>query len=357
MPVSFFIGRQVEKFMKTQSGAFLDAFGLQLEIHSFLPILDTEKTPIDGMFYYLDVPICYVVCAYAPKDGDIYRKMLYSFVQHMQSQLADIRCSHIVALEITIHDVGTTSFVDNVDNLIDGVHHIRWQCSCADGNVHTSKNEPSRLLHIEDYLAIAAGKKEASSPPIVQPKNKAPIACITIGVLCTLLLVYSALFLPASQAYIRFGLGRREILQGEYYRFISSMFFHADIRHLLSNGIFLYYFGTRLERIIGLPRFLILYFFCGIGAGVTSLVCHEALAIGASGALYGVFAAMLVLTKRWGAKYVGISFSSLLVMAVYSIGFGFFMPGTDNYAHIGGFLCGIAAILILTIKKFERNRG
>src|SRR5688500_5142217 len=75
-------------------------------------------------------------------------------------------------------------------------------------------------------------------------------------------------------------------LGGQPWRIITSMFLHFGIIHLLVNMYGLYYLGTSLEPAVGTIRFLLVYFFCGIAAGLASLVFNiYTPSAGASGAL------------------------------------------------------------------------
>ena len=139
----------------------------------------------------------------------------------------------------------------------------------------------------------------------------------------------------------------------EYYRFFTCMFLHAGLLHLASNSIYLYYFGVRAERLLGTGKFLVLYLVSGLCGGVFSVLFsgNAGVSIGASGAIYGLLGAMLLLTKKRGARYTGMNYSTMLLLAATAIGFGFLQEGVDNFAHIGGFLGGIAVFSLLLRKK------
>ncbi|MBR3993494.1 MAG: rhomboid family intramembrane serine protease, partial [Anaerotignum sp.] len=73
--------------------------------------------------------------------------------------------------------------------------------------------------------------------------------------------------------------------------------------------------------------------------------------VGASGAIYGLLGAMLLLTKKRGAAYTGMNYSTMLLLAFTAICFGFLEEGVDNFAHIGGFLGGILCFGLFMRKK------
>ena len=157
---------------------------------------------------------------------------------------------------------------------------------------------------------------------------------------------------------------------------VTHMFMHGGFWHLFFNMYTLYIFGTVLERIWGAKKFLLFYFVTGIGAalihtGVEWIQVQSWLTaaaegsmqaqasihmmkmtptVGASGAIYGLLGAMLLLTKKKGSRYTGMSYSTMLLLAATAICMGFFEPNVDNLGHIGGFLGGMAMFCLLLRK-------
>src|SRR5699024_640721 len=79
----------------------------------------------------------------------------------------------------------------------------------------------------------------------------------------------------------------------EWWLFVRSMFLHIGFIHLLMNMLAVYYLGTLVERIYGSLRFIVIYFLAGIGAGFASFAFTTSVSAGASGALFGLFGALL----------------------------------------------------------------
>ena len=79
------------------------------------------------------------------------------------------------------------------------------------------------------------------------------------------------------------------------YQLVTHMFAHGGFAHLLFNMFALWMFGTMLERVWGPKRFFIFYFACGLAAGFAHLVLEFSPAVGASGAITGLFAAFAYL--------------------------------------------------------------
>lgn len=138
----------------------------------------------------------------------------------------------------------------------------------------------------------------------------------------------------------------RVLSNGEYYRFITSMFMHGGISHLVSNMIFLAALGEMLERAIGHVRFALLYFLAGIGGDLFSII-NAVLsqdyytAIGASGAIFGLIGAMLVLVVINDGHYEGISIKRMIFAILYMVYSGMQSEGIDNAAHFGGLVFGV----------------
>ena len=208
---------------------------------------------------------------------------------------------------------------------------------------------------IRDRLlrAAAAGREPEVLVLRDTKEQKTPVATAVIFVICAALLAWCMLSGQREEILSAYGLSREGILAGEYYRFFTCMFLHAGLLHLASNSIYLYYFGVRAERLLGTGKFLVLYLVSGLCGGVFSVLFsgNAGVSIGASGAIYGLLGAMLLLTKKRGARYTGMNYSTMLLLAATAIGFGFLQEGVDNFAHIGGFLGGIAVFSLLLRKK------
>ena len=151
----------------------------------------------------------------------------------------------------------------------------------------------------------------------------------------------------------------RILSNGEYYRSVTSMFLHGGISHIVSNMIFLIALGEMLERAIGHARFVVLYFLSGIGGDIFSMINvvlsqDYYTAIGASGAIFGLIGAMLVLVVLNNGHYEGISIKRMVFAIVYMVYSGMQSEGVDNAAHLGGLVFGVlimtAMYLIETIR-------
>ena len=132
------------------------------------------------------------------------------------------------------------------------------------------------------------------------------------------------------------------IEHGEYYRFITCAFLHGSIVHLLLNLVTLNAFGKELESIFGNYRFLLIFFISAWGASLTSFIFSPYLAIGASGAVFGIIGGLTVFFYKQRGKLVNSNakFKSMYTLAGLNLIFGFLIPNIDYSAHIGGLLIG-----------------
>lgn len=135
------------------------------------------------------------------------------------------------------------------------------------------------------------------------------------------------------------------IQKGEWYRMISSMFLHANIGHLVSNMLILYYIGNVVEKRMGHLPYLVLYFMSGLvgnvfSAGYELLTGYYISSIGASGAVFGVEGALLMLALLHRGKLVEATTGRIAFSIAFSLYCGFTSRNVDNAAHIGGLLMG-----------------
>lgn len=145
-------------------------------------------------------------------------------------------------------------------------------------------------------------------------------------------------------------LARAEVLAGEWWRLVSAMFLHGGVDHLLGNMIVLYIVGIGCEHALGLSGTAFVYFASGVAGSLLSLTFSTGPSVGASGAIFGVAAALIVVLVRYRDRYhlrdkrIGVV---LGIWAAYQLAIGFTLPFVDNFAHIGGLAGGALATLIV----------
>jgi rhomboid protease GluP len=151
---------------------------------------------------------------------------------------------------------------------------------------------------------------------------------------------------PSPEARLLWGANYGPITtQGEWWRLIACTFVHDGIMHIGMNMAIFSYIGSIVERLFGTPRFLGIYLLSGLGASAASMYVHpDVLSVGASGAVLGCLGAFIAFLKRHrseiNAEYVASTLRSFVTLAAIIVLAGFWRPGTDNFAHIGGLITG-----------------
>lgn len=139
--------------------------------------------------------------------------------------------------------------------------------------------------------------------------------------------------------------------QGQWYRLFSSMFLHFGAPHLINNMLVLFVLGQRLEPVTGKIKFFLIYIFGGLGGNMLSLFFdmyagNASLSAGASGAVFAVMGGMIYVIIRHRGRVADLTVRQMLIMAAFSLYFGFASEGVDNVAHIGGLLSGFLIAVI-----------
>jgi membrane associated rhomboid family serine protease len=141
------------------------------------------------------------------------------------------------------------------------------------------------------------------------------------------------------------------IASGESYRFLTSMFLHAGILHLALNMWALWVIGRVIEQALGPTRFLALYLVSGLGGSLAVyLFAAGGPTVGASGAIFGLFAALFILLRK-----VGRDASQLLVLIMINVVFTFTISGISIPGHLGGLATGAIAAMALAYAP-QKNR-
>lgn len=179
------------------------------------------------------------------------------------------------------------------------------------------------------------------------------------------------------------------LVDGQYYRLVTSMFLHADIEHIVSNMIYLVGLGQMIEQMIGHIRFAVLYLLSGLGAGVFSMLYAILTgdiydAVGASGAVFGLIGALFILLvirdfrrrahrrthgvngmpgradisdghdRAMPGGYESISVGKMVFVVAYMIYAGTRAERVDNAAHVGGLVCGLLIMAVMNLIKTRR---
>ncbi len=133
------------------------------------------------------------------------------------------------------------------------------------------------------------------------------------------------------------------IAQGDWWRVLTAAFLHANLTHILFNMYALYIFGPRLETQVGSVPFALLYAASAAGGGAASYLLGPAdqVAVGASGAIFGLFGAWIYVAYRLRTTPAGRAmFNQLGVLLLINLALPLFIPSIDWRAHVGGLIAG-----------------
>ncbi|MDY6911438.1 MAG: rhomboid family intramembrane serine protease [Chloroflexota bacterium] len=213
-----------------------------------------------------------------------------------------------------------------------------------------------------------------------------PVVNISLIVLCIAVFVYELVVGNQDAFFFKFGLIPNELVHGIDYELLltpagtidisspvptwatvfTSMFLHGGWMHFLGNMLFLWVFGDNVEDRFGHFRYLLFYLAAGVAASSLQVLTNTSSdipTIGASGAIAGVLGAYLLLFPRSRVNTAVFFFliTIIRIPAVYLLGFWFVLQffggigsiglsaqsgGIAYWAHVGGFLFGLAVVII-----------
>jgi membrane associated rhomboid family serine protease len=145
----------------------------------------------------------------------------------------------------------------------------------------------------------------------------------------------------------------RGIAAGEVYRLFTAMFIQYGILHLALNMWALWVLGRALEAVLGPLRFAALYLIAGLGGNVAVYVFSSPRVetAGASGAIFGLFAALFVIMRKLGRDT-----SAVIPLLVINLIFTFTVPGISIAGHLGGMVIGgIVAVILAYAPRTART--
>ncbi len=132
--------------------------------------------------------------------------------------------------------------------------------------------------------------------------------------------------------------------QSEFYRLLTSAFLHYGLLHIVLNMLVLAMIGPYLERLLGRWRFAAVYLLAALGGSVAVYVLGSkyTAVVGASGAIFGLFAACLLLVRE-----LGLDPRTLIATIVLNFVLTFSVPDISKLGHIGGFIFGALATVAI----------
>ena len=224
---------------------------------------------------------------------------------------------------------------------------------------------------------LPAGNEELPPPPAAPLRRRsrwaqAPATYLLVGINCAVFVAMVAqgasIWMPSVDQLMRWGADRPDniLIHGEWIRVVTAMFVHVGIIHLATNMWCLWNLGLLAEPLMGSFGLFATYILTGAAGNLLSTsvnwyrAIHESPAApffqagaGASGAVFGIAGALIVLLKSRRLpvpprevsrlRRSVIYFAAINLVIGFSVNFGSGLTGVevDNSAHVGGFLCGL----------------
>jgi membrane associated rhomboid family serine protease len=146
---------------------------------------------------------------------------------------------------------------------------------------------------------------------------------------------------PGGQLFAKMWLDGPDVANGEWWRLITAAFLHASLIHIGFNMLALWWFGAPVEEYLGRARFIGLYLVSGLAGSAGALTQTHNVTVGASGAIFGVLGAMLIL--EWQAT--GRLGGNAMTLIVINLAISFALANISIGGHIGGLIGGILTTL------------
>jgi membrane associated rhomboid family serine protease len=206
--------------------------------------------------------------------------------------------------------------------------------------------------HAYVRAAGSVGQRVRMSMPRTQSAPLVTYALIATNVLVYLVTVAqgTGINAPGGKVFTDGILFGPLVAQGDWWRLFTAAFLHASLIHLGLNMLALYWLGSVVEMFLGPVRYLALYVVAGLAGSAGALIVDPTQpTVGASGAIFGILGALLIIEYQQTGQLAGQAMSLIVINLIFS----FAIPNISYGGHIGGLIGGIAAALALS--RFGRG--
>ncbi len=242
----------------------------------------------------------------------------------------------------------------------------RLACSSCGRPICVDCVHPAAVGQKCPECAAPQGRSTVVTARQISPSAGAPVA---IGLLAVNVAI-AAVGIVAPDAWLdllqRFAYATPLVEQGEWWRVLTAAFLHSPVTtspwHLLFNMWALYVFGPQLERQVGSVPFALLYLGSAAGGSALMLLLgSQGIAVGASGAIFGLFGAWVAASLRARHTLAGrANLNNLLLLLAINLALPLFIPRVAWEAHVGGLVVGFAVAsvwLLLGGRGFDTRGG
>ena len=189
------------------------------------------------------------------------------------------------------------------------------------------------------------------------PTRSRGVPAVTYGLIGLNVLVYlvtvaqgSGINQPGGTLFAKWWLDAPQVADGGWWRLITAAFLHGSILHIGFNMFVLYAIGSAVEVYLGSLRYLALYLVSGLAGSAGALIATpNGVTVGASGAIFGIFGALLIIEYQQTGTLAGQAMSLIAINLLIS----FTVPNISYGGHIGGLIGGI--LVTLALSRFGRG--
>jgi membrane associated rhomboid family serine protease len=211
-------------------------------------------------------------------------------------------------------------------------------------------------IRCPDHAGARGGKRPRQMRPRQQLVRRAPGVALATGsapITKALIAINVAIYLvtasqassfssPGGSLYVKWVLFGPLVAHGGWYRLVTAMFLHASVIHIGFNMYALWVIGTPVEQYLGRARYVGLYFVSGLAGSAGALLATPVTpTLGASGAVFGILGAMLILEWQITGRLAGNAMTWIVINLIIT----FAIPGISYGAHVGGLVGGILITL------------
>src|SRR5438132_514800 len=205
-------------------------------------------------------------------------------------------------------------------------------------------------LRCPDHAGGSARRRKRGPRPIVQAQRQlgSTVAPVTKALIAVNVAIYligavqgAGVNNPGGSLYAKLWLDGPQVADGGWWRLITTAFLHANLLHIAFNMLALWWFGAPVEQYLGRARFIGLYFAAGLAGSAGALVQTQGVTVGASGAIFGILGAMLIIEWQITGRLAGNAMTWIVINLVISFSFS----GISWGGHVGGLIGGILITL------------
>jgi membrane associated rhomboid family serine protease len=210
---------------------------------------------------------------------------------------------------------------------------------CPDHATATGRSNPATRLK---------PRPVRRAPGIALATNQAPVTYTLIAINVLIYLIGASqgggLNSPGGgpgSLYYKLWLDAPQLAGGGWWRPLTTMFLHASLLHIGFNMFALWVIGRPVEQYLGTARYIGLYFVSGLAGSAGALLQTPGVTVGASGAIFGILGAMLIIEWQATGRLAGNAMTLIVINLVIS----FAIPGISWGGHVGGLIGGILITL------------